>query len=59
MSIIGGAVIPVVQGFISDSTGSMRFSFIVNFVCFLAIFIYFVAQYRSSHKESLTTEATK
>lgn len=59
MSIIGGAVIPVVQGFISDSTGSMRFSFIVNFVCFLAIFLYFVAQYRSSHKESLTTEATK
>lgn len=41
MSIIGGAVMPAVQGFISDMTGSMQFSFIVNFFCFAYIGYYF------------------
>ena len=33
MSIIGGAAIPVMQSYLSDTTGSMRFSFIVNAFC--------------------------
>lgn len=41
MSIIGGAVMPAVQGFVSDMTGSMQFSFIVNFFCFAYIGYYF------------------
>lgn len=41
MAIIGGAVIPVIQGLISDVTGSMRFSFVINIVCFGAMALYF------------------
>ena len=41
MSIIGGAVMPAIQGFVSDITGSMQFSFIVNFFCFAYIGYYF------------------
>lgn len=41
MSIIGGAFLPAVQGFVSDTTGSMQFSFIVNFFCFAYIGWYF------------------
>lgn len=41
MSIIGGAVMPAIQGFVSDTTGSMQFSFIVNFFCFAYIGYYF------------------
>lgn len=41
MSIIGGAVIPAIQGYVSDVTGSMQFSFIVNFVCFAWVGYYF------------------
>ena len=44
MSIIGGAVIPAVQGYVSDVTGSMQFSFIVNLICFLAIGWYFYGE---------------
>ena len=41
MSIVGGAFVPAVQGYVSDMTGSMQFSFIVNLVCFLVIGWYF------------------
>ena len=41
MSIVGGAYVPAIQGFVSDVTGSMQFSFIVNLFCFLAIGLYF------------------
>lgn len=51
MSIIGGAAIPVVQGFLSDTTGSMRFSFIVNAFCFTAIFVFFLVVDRRDQKQ--------
>jgi len=40
MSIIGGAFIPVIMGYISDKTGSMQNAYIVPLVCF-AIILYF------------------
>ncbi|MGJ9483531.1 L-fucose:H+ symporter permease [Actinotignum sp. GS-2025f] len=46
MSIIGGAVIPVIQGLVSDKTGSMQTSFIVSLCCFVAVLIYFFSIYR-------------
>lgn len=46
MSIIGGAVVPVIQGLVSDTVGSMQLSFAVNIVCFAAVLIYFLAEYR-------------
>lgn len=42
MSIIGGAVIPVIQGFVSDQTGSMQTAFIVSLLCFAAVLVYFI-----------------
>ncbi|AWK49594.1 L-fucose:H+ symporter permease [Clostridium beijerinckii] len=44
MSIIGGAVIPTVQGFVSDSLGSMQLSFVVPMICFAIVAIYFYAE---------------
>ncbi|WP_196603263.1 L-fucose:H+ symporter permease [Pectinatus haikarae] len=41
MSIIGAAFVPAIQGLVSDITGSMQFSFIVNFFCFAYVGYYF------------------
>ncbi|WP_226345858.1 L-fucose:H+ symporter permease [Agilicoccus flavus] len=46
MAIVGGAVVPVIQGFVSDLSGSLQFSFIVPAVCFLLIMGYFVDHLR-------------
>lgn len=48
MSIVGGAVIPVIQGFVSDSTGSMQIAFVVSLACFAVVFLYFAWQRRIS-----------
>lgn len=42
MSIIGGAVIPVIQGFVSDAVGSMQTAFVVSLFCFAAVLVYFI-----------------
>lgn len=44
MSIIGGAVIPVIQGLVSDTTGSMQTSFVVSAFCFAAVLVFFLRQ---------------
>lgn len=54
MSIIGGAVLPAVQGLVSDLTGSMRISFVVNLFCFAAILAYFIILHRRSRAGRLT-----
>lgn len=46
MSIIGGAVLPAVQGLVSDQLGSMQLSFLVNLVCFGAVLLFFGHLYR-------------
>lgn len=48
MSIIGGAVVPAVQGYVSDITGSLQFSFIVNFLCFAYVGYYFLSKMRET-----------
>ncbi len=40
MAILGGAVLTGIQGLISDSTGSIKFSFYVPLVCFLIVSLY-------------------
>jgi len=40
MSIIGGAFIPVIMGYISDKTGSMQTAYIMPLLCFVVI-LYF------------------
>lgn len=46
MAIVGGAVIPVIQGLVSDTFGSLQISFVVGAVCFVLIMLFFVDQRR-------------
>lgn len=46
MAIVGGAVVPVVQGAVSDAADSLKFSFVVSALCFLGIMGYFLDQLR-------------
>ena len=61
MSIIGGAVTPLIQGLIADVTGSVSLSFIVNVVSFAIVGAYALNYYRRhqaanevSHVEELS-----
>jgi FHS family L-fucose permease-like MFS transporter len=40
MAILGGAVLTAVQGWISDSTGSINYAYLVPMVCFAIIAVY-------------------
>lgn len=40
MSIVGGAIIPPIMGFISDKTGSIQMAYIVPLFCFIPIAYY-------------------
>lgn len=44
MAIVGAAVVPAIQGLVSDSIGSLQMSFIVNAFCFGAILLFFVGK---------------
>lgn len=40
MSIVGGALLPPLLGYISDSTSNIQFGYIVPSLCFLVVFIF-------------------
>lgn len=40
MSVVGGAILPLALGYISDLTGHIQFGYFVPFVCFLVVFIF-------------------
>ncbi len=44
MSIVGGAFIPALQGFVSDKLGSMQMAFVVSLGCFVYIGFYFFGE---------------
>ncbi|RYM05800.1 L-fucose:H+ symporter permease [Sporolactobacillus sp. THM7-7] len=46
MAIVGGAVIPVIQGYVSDLLGSMQLSFTVSMLCFIIVALYFFLEHR-------------
>lgn len=50
MSIIGGAVIPAVQGYVSDHLGSMQLAFIVPLICFICVGFYFYSELKRENK---------
>lgn len=47
MAIVGAAVVPAIQGLLSDSLGSLQLSFIVNALCFAAIGLFFFNKLKS------------
>jgi len=50
MALIGGAVVPAVQGLVSDFSGSMQFSFIVPTICYALVTTYFFLEHRFEKK---------
>ena len=46
MSIVGGAILPLGMGYISDKTGSMQTAYIVPLVCFLVVLYYGMKGYK-------------
>ena len=40
MSIIGGAVAPMIMGYVSDQTGSMQVAYIVPLLCFIFVLLF-------------------
>ncbi|MCF1437518.1 MAG: L-fucose:H+ symporter permease [Shewanella sp.] len=60
MAIIGGAVVPAIQGFVADRVG-MQSSFVVSAVCFALVFAYFLSEKKFKRSQTLpeaTVEAT-
>ncbi len=48
MSIVGGAVIPAVHGFVSDTIHSMQHAFVVPLLCFMYVGYYFYTEIKNS-----------
>ncbi|MFL9844271.1 L-fucose:H+ symporter permease [Flavobacterium rhizosphaerae] len=40
MSIVGGAILPLGLGYISDISGSIHYGYIVPFICFFVVFVF-------------------
>lgn len=49
MAIIGGAIAPVVMGYISDQTGSIQTAYIVPLLCFMVVVYFGAAGHRVRH----------
>lgn len=52
MAIVGAAVVPAIQGLVSDSIGSLQRSFFVNAICFGIIFLFFFNKLIKSKREN-------
>ncbi|WP_250429141.1 hypothetical protein [Pontibacter ruber] len=57
MAIVGGAIIPPLQGYIADVSGNLQLSFLVPLACYLYIMYYGFFGSKPKHVEAdLTTE---
>lgn len=56
MAIVGGAVVPVLQGAVSDGMGSLQASFWVSAVCFIGIALFFADSLRQEKQGHLYHE---
>lgn len=50
MSIVGAAVVPALQGFVSDHLGSMQHAFVVSLLCFVYVGFYFWGELRNKQR---------
>lgn len=55
MSIVGGAILPRIFGYISDSTKNIQNGYIVPLVCFLITMFFGMSGYKVTKKEVLST----
>ncbi len=58
MSIVGGAVIPALQGYASDAFGSMQTAFLVSLACFVYVGIYFFGEMKKQKSGVKKTDET-
>ncbi|MBL4954819.1 L-fucose:H+ symporter permease [Neobacillus sp. YIM B02564] len=58
MAIIGGAVIPPIQGLFTDLFGSLQLSFVVPMCCFLYLAYYFYKENRASSNKNVEEDST-
>ncbi|WP_062239000.1 L-fucose:H+ symporter permease [Fictibacillus sp. FJAT-27399] len=58
MSIVGGAVIPALQGYASDAFGSMQTAFLVSMACFVYVGIYFFGEMKNQKSGVKKTDET-
>ena len=49
MSIIGGAIIPAIQGLAADKFNSMSYSFVISLICFVVVFFYCIDQVKHNN----------
>ncbi|MEO7215432.1 L-fucose:H+ symporter permease [Mucilaginibacter sp.] len=59
MSIVGGAVIPRIFGYISDSTGDIRQGYWVPLVCFIVIVIFGLKGHKITRKAAANPSAAQ
>jgi MFS transporter, FHS family, L-fucose permease len=57
MSIIGGAIAPLIMGYVSDRTGSMQIAYIVPLICFLFVLIFALRKQPGGDEELKVTLA--
>ena len=49
MAIVGGAIVPLLQGLMADLTGSLQLSFLVPMLCYVYIVYYGISGYQTKH----------
>jgi len=54
MAIVGGAIVPFIQGILADTIG-LQISFLVPAACYLFI-LYYGVKYADLHKQKVTAE---
>lgn len=52
MSIVGGALLPLALGYVSDATGAIQYGYIVPMLCFLVILFYGWQKWKPVVKEA-------
>jgi FHS family L-fucose permease-like MFS transporter len=53
MSIVGGALLPLALGYVSDATGNIRYGYVVPLICFLVIFFYAWQKWKPVVREAI------
>jgi FHS family L-fucose permease-like MFS transporter len=54
MAIVGGAVVPFIQGILADTIG-LQISFLVPAACYLFV-LYYGVKYANLHKQTVVVE---
>lgn len=55
MSIVGGAILPPVFGYITDKTDNIQLGYIVPLVCFAVVMLFGLTGYKTSREEVVNT----